>query len=78
MTESHGHDIINIIFDNYMFLDKKFAIILQASFLTRLEGKYQGIIFTIELKQKNRNINLNSNILRLIKFADIKKDNAQS
>ncbi len=54
------------------------AIILQAGILTGLGDEYLGVVSTIESEWKIRTTDIDSSILRLIRFADIKKNNTRS
>lgn len=67
-----------MIFANYKLLTKGITMILQTGFLTRMGDEYLGIVSTIESEWTNGALDFDSSILRLIKFADIKKKNARN
>ncbi len=54
---------------------KEAGMLLQAVMLLNMGNEYAGIVSTIESEWKNRTTNLESTILRLVKYEAIRKGN---
>lgn len=67
-----------MIFVNHKFFIKKSVIILKINYLTEIKDKYFSVCLIIKLKSKNRAINFNNNILKIIRFTNIKKKNPEN
>lgn len=70
--------IYNMISADCELSAKGVAMILQAGLLTGMGDEYSSIVFTMESEWTNGATDLDSSILRLIRFANIKKENARN
>lgn len=76
--QEHYNTICNMISADYKLSARRATMILQAGLFTRMGDKYSSLVLSIELKWVFGKTDLTNNILRLIRFAKIRKKNAKT